>query len=234
MFNFERAIGEWRRQLGADGLKADALLDELESHVREDVDRQVQSGTGAEHAFHAAIRHLGQSGALREEFAKVGETSETLARIKYFLLTLAGIQPPLLATNMNTSSPNQNTEPAWATYVKSVTFALPAAFLWLFVAVFVFPKFVEVLSGSRAWMPGILRGGWDLALFLTHYLFPICVVCAVVIGLLEWRSANWKRYRKVALASGIFLFNSAVLIAITAMVVLSLVVASDLARHAVK
>jgi len=234
MFNLDQAIAGWRRQMAADGLKASAALDELESHLQDDVERQVQSGIGAEQAFHAAVSRLGKSNALTHEFAKIGETSETLARIKYFLLTLAGIQNPILAINMNTSSPNRNLEPAWATYVKSITFALPAALLWLFVAVFVFPKFVEVLSGSRDWMPGVLRLGWDLALLMTHYLFPICVACAVAIGLLEWRSANWKRYRKVALASGIFLFNSAVLIAITAMVVLSLVVASDLARHAVK
>jgi hypothetical protein len=234
MFNLDQAIEEWRRQMVVDGLTANAALDELESHLQDDVERQVQSGVVAEQAFRTAVSRLGQSVALTHEFAKIGETSEIVSRIKYFLLTLAGIQNPTLATNMNTSSPNRNPEPAWATYVKSVTFALPAALLWLFVAVFVFPKFVEVLSGSRNWMPGILRVGWDLSLFMTHYLFPIGVTCAVAVGLLEWRSANWRRYRKLALATGVFLLNSAVLIAITAMVVLSLVVASDLARHAAK
>ena len=34
---------------------------------------------------------------------------------------------------------------------------LPAALLWLFVAVCVFPKFNEVPSDSRVWMPGIYR-----------------------------------------------------------------------------
>ena len=81
-------------------------------------------------------------------------------------------------------------------------------------------------------MPGILRGGWDLALLLNHYLFPICVACAAAMGLSEWRSSNWRRYRKLTLATGVFVLNSAVLIAITAMVVLSLVVAGDLAQHA--
>jgi len=220
--------------MAAGGLEASAALDELESHLEDDIERQVQSGTGTEQAFHSAVCRLGQSTALTHEFAKIGETSETFFRIKNFLLTLAGIRNPILATNMNTSSPHRNAEPAWATYVKSVTFALPAALLWLFVAVFVFPKFNEVLRGSAAWMPGVLRGGWNLAFFLAHYLIPICVACAAMVGLLEWRSANWRRYRKLTLASGVFLLNSAVLIAITAMVVLSLVVASDLAQHAAK
>src|SRR5882762_4742893 len=106
MFELDQAITEWRRQMIADGIKTPALLDELESHLQEDVERQMQAGMSVEEAFHAAIQHLGKSGALTDEFAKVGETNEAFARIKYFLLTLAGIQNPSLATNMNTSLSN--------------------------------------------------------------------------------------------------------------------------------
>lgn len=234
MFNLEQSIAEWRRQMHADGLKSRGVLDELESHVREEVERRVQAGWGAQPAFEVAIQQLGQTDVLTNEFAKVGETDEAFARVKHFFLTLAGIQNPILATNMNTSSSNANLEPVWATYLKSAAFVLPAAFLWLFVAVFVFPKFNEVVSqsGIRAAMPGFLRSGWDLALFLTHYLFDLCVVLALAIALLEWRSDRWPRYRRAAFGVGVFLLNSAVLIAITAMVVLALVAAPALAHHA--
>jgi hypothetical protein len=231
MFQLDQAIAKWRRKMAADGLKTRALLDELESHLRDDVERQMQSGHGVEPAFQAAVARLGQAGALKDEFSKIGETNEVIARLKYFFQRLAGIQNPILATNMNTSS-SRNFEPTWATYLKSGAFALPAAVLWLLVAVFVFPKFNEVLSGSRVGMPEFLRVGWNLALLLTHYLFPVCGAFALAIVFLEWRSEGWKRYRKPALAIGAFLLNSAVLIAITAMVVLSLVAAAPLAQHA--
>src|SRR6185437_5658332 len=99
-----------------------------------------QSGTDLERACRTAAQCLGQPSTLRNEFSKVGETNEAFARLKYYFFSLTGIQNPTLATNMNTSS---NLEPAWATYLKSGAFALPATLLWLFVAIFVFPKFNE-------------------------------------------------------------------------------------------
>ena len=228
MFELEQAITEWRRMMAADGLKARSLLDELEGHLRDDVERQVQSGTGVEPAFHGAVGRLGQSGALKDEFSKIGETNEAFGWLKYFFLTLAGIQNPILATNMNTSS---NPEPAWATYLKSGAFVLPATLLWLFVAIFVFPKFNEVVSQSGVWMPGFLRVAWDLVFFLTHYLVPIGGVLIIALILLEWRFAKWPRYRRAAFGIGAFVLNSVVLISITAMVVLALVAAPALARH---
>lgn len=215
------------------GMKARGVLSELESHLREDIERRVKARTTEEEAFETAVRQLGQKDALTAEFAKIGESTEAFGLIKQFLRTLAGIQNPILATTMNTSSSNGNLEPAWATYLKSGTFALPAAFLWLFVAIFVFPKFNDVVGQSGVWpsIPAIIRFGWGLALFLTHYLFIVCGAFLFAIALLEWRIEKWRRYRRAACGIGVFLLNSAVLVAITAMVILSLVVAPSLAHH---
>lgn len=217
------------------GMKARGVLDELESHLREDMESRVKDRTSDEEAFEAAVRQLGQTEALTGEFAKIGETNEAFRSIKLFPLTLAGIQNPILATNMNTSSSNGNPEPAWATYLKSGAFALPAAVLWLFVAVFVFPKFNQLILKSgiiTPSMPGFGRSIWNLTLFLTHYLFVVCGALVFAIALLEWRIEKWRRYRRVLCGTGVFLLNSAVLIAITAMVILSLVAAPMLAHHA--
>ena len=51
MFDLEKAIAEWRQQLAAGGVKAPELLDELESHLREDVEEQLHSGFNGEQAF---------------------------------------------------------------------------------------------------------------------------------------------------------------------------------------
>ena len=45
MFNLEQEITKWRQQLAAGGIKGREALDELESHLREDVEKQMDSGS---------------------------------------------------------------------------------------------------------------------------------------------------------------------------------------------
>jgi hypothetical protein len=233
MFNLEQTIAEWRQQMNSSGIKAREVLEELESHLREDVEGRVQSGTREQEAFEAAVHQLGQAGALTSEFAKIGETNEAFTGLKRFLLTLAGIQNPIPATNMNTSSSNGNPEPAWATYLKSGAFALPAAFLWLFITFMCFPKFNEIMlrSGLRPFRLGPFGPCWDLALFLKHYLFTFFSAFALTLALLEWRVEKWPRYRRITCNAGVFLLNSLVLVALTALVVQALVAASHVVPH---
>jgi hypothetical protein len=70
MFNLDHAITEWRRQMSAGGVQNSAVLDELESHVREDVERQMRSGADAQKAFDAAVKKIGPASALKNEFKK--------------------------------------------------------------------------------------------------------------------------------------------------------------------
>jgi hypothetical protein len=72
MFNPEKLIAEWRRRMLAGGVKSPRVLDELESHLREDMARQAQSGIGGQEAFEAAARRIGEARALKAEFAKTG------------------------------------------------------------------------------------------------------------------------------------------------------------------
>jgi len=76
MFNLEQAINEWRRQMTADGIKSSSVLDELENHLREDVERQIRSRIDQEQAFQAAVSRIGQSDLLKAEFAKIGGVKE--------------------------------------------------------------------------------------------------------------------------------------------------------------
>jgi hypothetical protein len=77
MFNLEQSIAEWRRQMLDAGIKAPALLDELESHVREDVEQQMKAGLNPQKAFDAAVRRIGHARALKLEFKKAGASIET-------------------------------------------------------------------------------------------------------------------------------------------------------------
>ena len=79
MFNLEQAITKWRQRMAASGIKDTAVLDELESHLREDVERQVRAGLNEERAVVGAVERIGQSGLLKAEFAKIAGMKEARA-----------------------------------------------------------------------------------------------------------------------------------------------------------
>ena len=60
MFDFERELEKWRREMAAPGLAPEVLL-ELEEHLREDVDRQVHAGIPAPDALKAALQSAGRT-----------------------------------------------------------------------------------------------------------------------------------------------------------------------------
>lgn len=70
MFNLDQAITEWRRQMAAGGLRTPAVLDELESHLREDVERQTRVGINEARAFETAVKNIGAAKVLKSEFKK--------------------------------------------------------------------------------------------------------------------------------------------------------------------
>src|SRR5438045_7910206 len=91
MFNLDHAIAEWRRQMSSGGIKSRHVLDELESHLREDVEQQMRSGAKLQKAFENAVRQIGQAGALRTEFAKISRTKGQLRlKLRNFWLRFLG------------------------------------------------------------------------------------------------------------------------------------------------
>jgi hypothetical protein len=70
MFDVEQAVSEWRRKMLAAGIKSPVPLEELESHLREEIEGERESGVSDERAFEAAVQRIGQADALRKEFAK--------------------------------------------------------------------------------------------------------------------------------------------------------------------
>jgi hypothetical protein len=70
MFNLEPSITEWRQQMLAAGIKSPVPLEELESHLRDDIDQQMRKGVSAKAAFDAAVQRLGRAEALKREFRR--------------------------------------------------------------------------------------------------------------------------------------------------------------------
>lgn len=71
MFDLEQKIAEWRRELACAGITETSFVDELESHLREEIERRVQSGEEIEQAFGAAVVGLGDAAVLAVEFGKL-------------------------------------------------------------------------------------------------------------------------------------------------------------------
>src|SRR5687768_13036549 len=90
MFNLDQAIAEWRRQMAVAGVKDPETLDELESHLRDDVERQLRSGLSERQAFEEAVRRIGQAAALKGEFEKT-RPSENSRKLKLLLKGIVGV-----------------------------------------------------------------------------------------------------------------------------------------------
>jgi len=86
MFDLERSIAAWRQQMQAAGLKTAVPLEELELHLREDIDRLIKSGLGEKAAFELATRQLGQPQILKSEFKKNGNA--TGRKLGFFALAV--------------------------------------------------------------------------------------------------------------------------------------------------
>jgi hypothetical protein len=79
MHDLEKQIADWRRQMTAGGIKTSAVLDELESHLREDLAQHIRTGLPPDKAFETAVQRIGRSEWLKAEFAKLNDFKEARA-----------------------------------------------------------------------------------------------------------------------------------------------------------
>ena len=86
MFNLEQSIAEWRQQMLAAGIKTPVPLEELEGHLREEIERQMQAGVIAQSAFDIAAGQIGKAPVVKIEFTKIERNS-----MKRSILILLGI-----------------------------------------------------------------------------------------------------------------------------------------------
>jgi hypothetical protein len=85
MFDLEKTIAEWRKQMLAAGIKTPVPLDELEMHLREEIERQTKSGLSEQEAFHSSAQKIGQGKVLKNEFNKVEDQ-----KLKRVILMIIG------------------------------------------------------------------------------------------------------------------------------------------------
>ncbi len=78
MFDLEKSISEWRKQMLAAGIKTPVPLEELEIHLREEIAQMTKSGLNELKAFNSAVQKIGRAGLLKPEFTKAGGFIEWL------------------------------------------------------------------------------------------------------------------------------------------------------------
>jgi hypothetical protein len=76
MSNLESSITRWRQQMLAAGIQTPVPLEELETHLRDEIAQRLQSGMGEQSAFESAVQQLGGANPLNKEFAKVETTAD--------------------------------------------------------------------------------------------------------------------------------------------------------------
>jgi len=99
MFNLDQAIAQWRQQMLDAGIKPPDVLDELETHLRDDVERHTKLGKSTQQAFGIAAQNLGRFEALKNEFKKARSSSQTMEKLMIgicgafvgFILLLSGL-----------------------------------------------------------------------------------------------------------------------------------------------
>jgi hypothetical protein len=70
MVDLDGSFAAWRWRMLAAGIPAPAPLEELELHLREDVEQRMRLGTDPDEAFAAAVARMGSPAELRREFSK--------------------------------------------------------------------------------------------------------------------------------------------------------------------
>jgi hypothetical protein len=68
MFNLEQSITDWRQQMLAAEIQSPVPLEELEAHLREEIEQQLKLGISAQTAFLIAAERIGLGSSLKTEF----------------------------------------------------------------------------------------------------------------------------------------------------------------------
>lgn len=103
MFNLNEEVIKWRNALAQSEAFGGADIDELESHLREEIERLAAAGLSEQEAFLVAGRRLGDTRSLESEFAKVN--GGLMLRSRLFWMA-AGVLAYLLARCLAGASGN--------------------------------------------------------------------------------------------------------------------------------
>src|SRR6266853_4680191 len=96
MHNLEKLIAEWRKTMMTAPNFGRETLDELENHLRENVDQLVRSGMTETEAFQRAVTHLGAAPTIASEFQKLDQCTWLPVKVITGTGVLVALAMPIL------------------------------------------------------------------------------------------------------------------------------------------
>src|SRR5262245_39897135 len=92
MSNLDKQLAEWRQTMAQAAGPREELLDELEEHLRDEIERLLRSGADQEQVFQLALANLGAPSVLAGEYKKLISKAQWLpvrvARILGLVVTV--------------------------------------------------------------------------------------------------------------------------------------------------
>jgi hypothetical protein len=181
MHNLEKLIGEWRKPMMTK--VGPETLDELENHLRENVEQLVRSGMTEAEAFQRAVTQLGGAPAIASEFQKLNEPAWLPAKV----VTWLGAGVALLLIFLFARSNNLRSDFLLASHVFCVSLGYTMTFLVGALGMCFVGQ--RCLSDFSPWR---MRS-------LTRVTFMLGCVAMVLtaVGLflaMIWTKAEWGRY----------------------------------------
>jgi hypothetical protein len=184
MFDLEPSITEWRRQMLAAGLKSGVRLDELESHLREEISALKSAGASDAVAFEQAVARLGSPHSVYTEFNKIRVGHIWPVKIGWtvwlaaILLVAGGLMQRLLAGRLDL---------LLGAHVLSITAGYGGAMLLGVFGIF------YIAWGRSGRLSPTRRQSLNRAV---HRFVPLAaglVVAGLLLGMV-WTRQNWGRY----------------------------------------
>lgn len=80
IFNIENSIRNWKKKLRKNRTLEDGYIEELEQHLRDEIERNVNTGMSEEEAFKNAVRNVGEVEAIDDEYFKTSTTNRVSGR----------------------------------------------------------------------------------------------------------------------------------------------------------
>lgn len=187
MRDFEKQNADWRRSITKALPHRSEAFDELEAHLRDEIDTLIRSGTSPEQAFDLAVCKLGQPSAIDAEFDKLEQLRRprwkpaTLARwacVAIALLTLLFLVPRIGQGRMTL---------LLASHVLSVTIGYSTMFVIGGLAIY-----YVLAEGFRRTGPS-QRYALGRTILQLGTISAVLTSVGIVLGMI-WAKQNWGRY----------------------------------------
>jgi len=164
MFNLEQAIAEWRQQMLAAGIQTPVPLEELENHLREEVEQQTAMGLTPPAAFPIAVERVGQGNLLGAEFKKAGgvDRARLCQAANYFCALLLGVY--VLVSLFAMSRNNLSRDEWWLGLAAQGSLLGLIYFVWT-----AGPRFFPLVRSGRVQSAFGLLGGISGAVWLMAF-----------------------------------------------------------------